>query len=43
MIFDRVDTLETTRQKLEEISAEMLLETANEILNPGNLNTLIFE
>ncbi len=43
MIFDRVDTLETTRLKLEEISAEMLLETANEILDPRNLNTLIFE
>jgi predicted Zn-dependent peptidase len=43
MIFDRVDSLETTRQNLEKISAEMLLETANEILNPRNLNTLIFE
>lgn len=43
LVFNRVDTLDTIRRKLDQISAVQLRETANEILHPGNLNTLIFE
>ncbi len=43
LVFNRVDTLDTIRKKLDQITAEQLRETANEILHPGNLNMLIFE
>ena len=43
LVFNRVDSLETIQNKLEHISAGMLRETANEILDPNTLNTLIFE
>ena len=43
LVFNRVNSLNTIRNKLEEITAEQLRETANEILHPGNLNMLIFE
>ncbi|MDF1575460.1 MAG: pitrilysin family protein [Bacteroidales bacterium] len=43
LVFNQVDNLETIRQNLELITPEMLRETANEILDPRNLNTLIFE
>ena len=43
LVFNRVDSLNTIRNKLDEITAEKLRETANEILHPGNLNMLIFE
>lgn len=43
LVFNRVDSLNTIRNKLDEITAEQLRETANEILHTGNLNTLIFE
>jgi len=43
LVFQKVNSLETIRQKLEDISAAYLREIANEILNSTNLNTLIFE
>ena len=43
LVFQKVDSLDTIHQKLEDISAENLREIANEILNSANLNTLIFE
>lgn len=43
LVFNRVNSLNTIRNKLDEITAEQLRETANEILHPGNLNMLIFE
>jgi len=43
LVFNRVDSLDTIREKLDKITAQQLREAANEILNPGNLNTLIFE
>jgi len=43
LVFQEVDSLEAIRRKLEKISAEDLRETANEILDSKNLNTLIFE
>jgi predicted Zn-dependent peptidase len=43
LVFNQVDSLGTIRQKLEEITAKQLLETADELLSPERLNTLIFE
>ncbi len=43
LVFNRVDSLETIRKNLESISSGKLRETANEILDPNLLNTLIFE
>ncbi len=43
LVFNRVDSLETIRKNLESISSGKLRETANEILDPNKLNTLIFE
>jgi predicted Zn-dependent peptidase len=43
LVFDRIDSLETIRRNLDEISATALRDRANEVLGPGNLNQLIFE
>jgi len=43
LVFNRVDSLETIRKKLDEISSAKLRETANEVLNLQKMNTLIFE
>ena len=43
LVFNRIDSLETIQGKLEHITAQMLRDTANEVLDPNNLNTLIFE
>jgi len=42
LLFDRFDSLETISRKIESITAEKIQETANEILNPGQLSMLIF-
>ena len=41
--YDRVDTLEEIFQKINSVTAEQLIEIANEILNPQQLSCLIFE
>jgi len=43
LVFNRVDSLETIRKQLEMITSGILRDTANEIFDPGKLNTLIFE
>ena len=43
LVFNRVDSLETIRKKLENISSAKLRDTANEVLNLQKMNTLIFE
>jgi len=43
LIFNRVDSLETIRENLELITSSKLRDTANEVIDPGKLNTLIFE
>ncbi|MCK5067206.1 MAG: insulinase family protein [Bacteroidales bacterium] len=43
LVFNRVDSHDTILKKLEDITAQSLRETANEILDPGQMNTLIFE
>jgi len=42
LYFNQVDTLNELHKKIEEISAEQLLEVANEILAPDNISTLIY-
>jgi len=43
LTFDKIDTFETIRQKIESISAEDLLEVANEILDTQILSSLIYK
>jgi predicted Zn-dependent peptidase len=43
MLFNRFDTMEAIGKKIEEITAENLIETANEILDPAKLSMLIFK
>ena len=43
LVFDRIDSLETIRRQLDEITALQLRDSAKEVLDPGNLNQLIFE
>ena len=43
LLFNRVDNLEAIRKNLEQISAALLRDTANEVIDPNKLNTLIFE
>ena len=43
LVFNRVFSLESIQHKLEDITAGMLRDTANEVLDPNKLNTLIFE
>ena len=43
LVFNRIDSLETIHKNLELITSNMLRDTANEIMDPAKLNTLIFE
>ena len=43
LVFDRVDSIDTIRKQLERITAGQLMETADKLLEPDNLNILIFE
>lgn len=43
LLFDRFDSLEVVNKKIESITAERLLEVANEILTPNSLSTLIYQ
>ena len=43
LIFDRFDSLEETGRKIEAITAQQLLEVANEVLDPDKLSYLIYE
>lgn len=43
LLFNKIDSLETIQKKLENITAEQLRDSANEILHSKNLNLLIFE
>ncbi|MCF8224919.1 MAG: insulinase family protein [Bacteroidales bacterium] len=42
LLFNRVDSLTDISKKLDAISAEKLRDVANEILDPSNLNTLVY-
>jgi predicted Zn-dependent peptidase len=43
LVFNRVDSLAAIQKKLDGITARDLLDTAQEVLDTSNLNTLIFE
>ena len=43
LMFNKIDTFEQIKQKIENISAADLQEVANEILDPGNLSTLVYK
>lgn len=42
LIFNKVESLGEINRKISEITAFQLMETANQILEPGNLSTLIY-
>lgn len=42
MLFNRVDTLEEVQRKIEQITADELLEVANIVLHPDYLSELVF-
>jgi len=43
LVFNRVNSLKTIQKNLEDITADQLRDSANEILHSKNLNLLIFE
>lgn len=43
LVFDRVDTFEEIRDKIEGITAEDLQEVANEILAPGQMSSIVYK
>ena len=43
LLFDRFESLESISRKIEAITAEQLMATANEILAPDRMSTLIYE
>lgn len=42
-VFDRIDTFEDICLKIDKVTSSDLLETANEVLEPLNLSTLIYK
>jgi predicted Zn-dependent peptidase len=42
LLYNRVDTLKEVFQAIDEITSEMLLETANELFDPANSSRLIY-
>lgn len=43
LFFDEVDTIEESLAEIEAVTAEQILEVANEILQPDQFSTLVFE
>ncbi len=43
LFFDEVDTMEESLAEIESVTAEQILEVANEILLPDQFSTLVFE
>ena len=43
LVFDRIESLEETCEKIDKITSSELLATANEIFDPGKLSTLIYK
>jgi predicted Zn-dependent peptidase len=40
LVFNRIDTLDEIRKKIEAITAQQIMEVANEILDPNRLSVL---
>lgn len=43
LIFNRIDTIEDLCRKIDNVTASEILETANDILEPSKLSTLIYK
>ena len=43
LVFNRADSIDTIRKQLEQVTAGQLMEIANDLLDPGKMNILIFE
>jgi len=43
LVYGQVETIEEINQKIECLTAEQLIEVANEIFNTDNLSMLTFE
>jgi predicted Zn-dependent peptidase len=43
LIFNKIDTIEEICRKIDNVTASELLETANDIFEPGKLSTLIYK
>ncbi len=43
LVFDRVDTLDTIRTRLDRITSAQLRDAANEVLDVKRMNQIIFE
>ncbi|MDX5426640.1 MAG: insulinase family protein, partial [Bacteroidota bacterium] len=43
LLFNRIDTLEEVHEKIDRLTADDILEVANEILDPSKLSTLIYK
>ncbi|MGV8138779.1 MAG: M16 family metallopeptidase [Mangrovibacterium sp.] len=43
LLYDKVDSMEKIYQQIEQISGQMILEIANEILDEKSMSTLIYE
>ncbi|MDX5404676.1 MAG: insulinase family protein [Bacteroidota bacterium] len=43
LLFNRIDTLEEVHEKIDRLTADDILEVANEILDPVKLSTLIYK
>jgi predicted Zn-dependent peptidase len=42
-VFDRIDTIEEICRKIDNVAASEILETANDVLEPSKLSTLIYK
>ena len=43
LVFDKIETIEQICKKIDSVTASELLETANEVFEPGKLSTLIYK
>jgi hypothetical protein len=43
LVFRKIESLEETCTKIDRITSHELLTTANEVIDPGKLSTLIYE
>jgi hypothetical protein len=43
LVFDKIDTIEEICTKIDGVSSSELMETANDIFEPGKMSTLIYK
>jgi len=42
LMFNRIDTLDDIKKKIEAVTAKQIIDTANDILNPDKLSVLTY-